>query len=207
MSRYLGSVCKQCRREGEKLFLKGERCVTKCVIDRKKSKQGPGKRGGFRKKMSNYAIHLREKQKARRLYGLTEEQFKIYFKRAEKLKGLTGDNLFRLLEMRLDNVVYRMGVATSRRSSRQIVGHGQIIVNDKRVNLPGYQMKAGDTIKIKEAFKNNELLKKTLERGEKNPSWLTFDKIKFSGTVVSVPTPEEFSHPINSQLIVELYSK
>ena len=207
MSRYLGSVCKNCRREKEKLFLKGERCVTKCTLDKKRGKNVPGQHGSQRTKESNYAHHLREKQKARRIYGLTEEQFKHYYRRAEKLKGLTGENLLKLLELRLDNIVYRMGIGLSRRLSRQLVGHGLIMVNGKRINLPGYQLKVGDKISLKEKLKENVFIKKAMERSAKFPSWLSFDKEKLAGSVVSIPGVDEFSHPIESQLIVELYSK
>ena len=135
MSRYLGSACKQCRRERDKLFLKGERCFTACALDGKRGKGTPGQHGQRRKKESNYAKHLREKQKARRIYGLTEEQFRHYFERADRMKGLTGENLFRLLELRLDNIVYRMGIITSRKAARQMVGHGQVLVNEKCIIL------------------------------------------------------------------------
>lgn len=212
MSRYLGSVCKQCRREKEKLFLKGERCTTKCTLETKRGKNIPGQHGaqrgrGGRAKTSDYARHLREKQKARRIYGLTEEQFRNYFKRADRMKGLTGETLLRLLELRLDNVVHRVGIASSRKQARQIVGHGNILVNGRRVNLPGYQLKQGDTVTLKEKLKTNPGVKRSLERGSRFPSWLSFDKQAFTGTVLAVPSPSEFSHPIDSQLIVELYSK
>ena len=207
MSRYLGSVCKNCRREKEKLFLKGERCVTKCTLDKKRGKNVPGQHGSQRTKESNYAHHLREKQKARRIYGLTEEQFKHYFRRAEKMKGLTGENLLKLLELRLDNIIYRMGIGLSRRLSRQLVGHGQILVNGKKINLPGYQLKIGDKIALNEKLRENVFIKKAVERNAKFPSWLSFDKEKLAGSVVNIPGIDEFSHPIESQLIVELYSK
>ena len=209
MSRYLGSVCKSCRREGEKLFLKGEKCFTKCTLDGKRGKNAPGQHGAQRGKgkVSNYAQHLREKQKARCIYGLTEEQFRHYFRRAERMKGLTGENLLKLLELRLDNIVYRLGIALSRKSSRQLVGHGQVLVNNRRINLPGYQLKVGDRISLNEKLKENVFIKKALELNEKFPSWLSFDKEKLSGSVLNLPGTDEFSHPINSQLIVELYSK
>lgn len=207
MSRYLGSVCKQCRREKEKLFLKGERCTTKCTLERKRGKNVPGMHGMGRSKVSDYARHLREKQKARRIYGLTEEQFRHYFQKADRMKGLTGENLLRLLELRLDTVVHRLGLATSRKAARQIVTHGNVIVNSKRVNLPGYQLKQGDTVVLKEKMKENVGVKRSLERGDRFPSWLSLDKQTQVGTVVAVPGVDEFSHPIDSQLIVELYSK
>jgi len=208
MSRYLGSVCKICRREREKLVLKGERCSKNCTLDRKRGKNPPGMHSTSRvKKMSDYSRHLREKQKARRIFGLTEEQFKHYFFRADKMKGLTGENLFKLLELRLDNVVYRMGFAASRAFARQMVGHGKVLINDRKINLPGYQTKPGDKIALKAAMKENVLVKRSMEVIANVPSWLSVDRQKSEGTVVSVPLPEEFSHPIESQLIVELYSK
>jgi len=207
MSRYLGSVCKHCRREKEKLFLKGERCYSNCTLDRKRGKNIPGMHSMSRSKASDYARHLREKQKARRIYGLTEEQFRHYFQRADKMKGLTGDNLIKMLEMRLDNVVYLLGIVTSRKAARQVVGHGRVLVNGKKINLPGYQLKVGDKITLKEKAKENVQIKKSLERTDKFPAWLNLDKANIMGSVLSVPRPEEFSHPIDSQLIVELYSK
>jgi small subunit ribosomal protein S4 len=208
MSRYLESVCKLCRREKEKLFLKGDRCNTNCTLDRKRGKNGPGQHGAGKSKMSDYAKHLREKQKARRVYGLTEEQFRHYYVLAEKMKGSTGDNLLQLLELRLDNVVYRLGFASSKKMARQIVNHGNVIVNDKKINVPRYQVKAGDVITVPEKYKENSVLKKLLEKTSTNvPSWLSCDKSKVAGTVVSEPLPGETSHPIDSQLIVEYYSK
>lgn len=208
MSRYLGSVCKQCRREREKLFLKGDRCTGNCTLERKRGKNAPGQHGmAHVRKMSDYARHLREKQKARRIYGLTEEQFRHYFARAERLKGLTGENLLRLLELRLDNVVFRLGITTSRKGARQMVSHCNIKVNGRTVNLPSYQLKAGDKIALKETMKENAMVKKAFERGDKFPGWLTLDRQSAEGSVVTVPSVEGFSHPIDSQLIVELYSK
>ena len=208
MSRYLGSVCKLCRREKEKLFLKGERCHVKCTLDSKRGKNLPGQHGSQKGKATEYARHLREKQKARRLYCLTEEQFVHYFTRAEKIKkGLTGDNLFRLLELRLDNVVCRLGLVTSRLMARQFVRHGNILVNEKRVDLPSYEIKIGDKVELKSTVRENVFVKKALESGSKAPSWLSLDAKSFSGSVVSMPTPQEYSAKINSQLIVELYSK
>ncbi len=207
MSRYLGSVCKQCRREKEKLFLKGDRCNTNCTLDRKRGKNIPGMHGMSRSKVSEYARHLREKQKARRVYGLTEEQFRHYFKRADKMKGLTGETLMKMLEMRLDNIVYRLGIVTSRKFARQLVGHGRVLVNGKKVNLPGYALKPGDKVTLKEKAKENVQIKKALERTDKFPSWLGLDKQSITGSVISEPKIGEFSHPIDSQLIVEFYSK
>jgi len=208
MSRYLGSVCKLCRREKEKLFLKGERCSSNCALDKKRGKNAPGQHGAMKSKMSDYAKHLREKQKARRVYGLTEEQFVHYYETAEKMKGSTGDNLFKILELRLDNVVYRLGLASSKRMARQIINHGNVLVNGKKIDLPRYQVKAGDIITVPEKYKSNAVIKKLVEGTSSNvPAWLNFDKNKIAGTVVSEPLAGEVSHPINSQLIVEYYSK
>jgi small subunit ribosomal protein S4 len=208
MSRYLGSVCKLCRREKEKLFLKGERCSLNCTLDRKRGKNGPGQHGTVKGKVSDYAKHLREKQKARRVYGLTEQQFRHYYKTAEKMKGSTGDNLFKLLELRLDNVVYNLGLAPSKKMARQIINHGNVLVNDKKVDVPRYQARVGDIITVSEKYKTNAVIKKLLEgTASKAPTWLNFDKNKISGTVLSEPLAGEVSYPINSQLIVEYYSK
>ncbi len=206
MSRYLGSVCKQCRREKEKLFLKGEKCVKKCTLESKRGKNLPGQHGtNMRGKVSEYARHLREKQKARRVYGLTEEQFRHYFRRAERMKGLTGENLITMLELRLDNVLYRSGLATSRKAARQWVNHGNIRVNGKNVNLPGYGCKVGDKVAFKDSLKENPFVKKASESSDRFPAWMSVDKATLTGTVASMPVPSAVS--INSQLIVELYSK
>jgi small subunit ribosomal protein S4 len=208
MSRYLGSVCKLCRREKEKLFLKGERCSSNCTLDKKRGKNAPGQHGAMKSKMSDYAKHLREKQKARRVYGLTEEQFVYYYETAEKMKGSTGDNLFKILELRFDNVVYRLGLASSKRMARQIINHGNVLVNGKKIDLSRYQVKAGDIITVSEKYKSNAVIKKLVEGTFSNvPAWLSLDKNKVVGTVVSEPLTGEISHPINSQLIVEYYSK
>ncbi|MDR2399657.1 MAG: 30S ribosomal protein S4 [Endomicrobium sp.] len=208
MSRYLGSVCKLCRREKGKLFLKGEKCFSNCALDKKRGKNAPGQHGAMKSKMSDYAKHLREKQKARRVYGLTEEQFVHYYEIAEKMKGSTGDNLFKILELRLDNVVHRLGLASSKKMARQIINHGNILVNNKKIDLPRYQVKTGDLIAVPEKYKSNAVIKKLIERTSSNvPTWLSFDKNKVAGTVVSEPLTGEVSHPLNSQLIVEYYSK
>jgi len=210
MSRYLGSVCKLCRREKEKLFLKGEKCALKCTLDTKRGKNLPGMhmQGGMKSKTTEYGRHLREKQKARRVYGLSEEQFRHYFDRAHKMKkGLTGENLLKLLELRLDNIVYRLGIVPSRKMARQMVNHGNILVNDRKIDLPGYQLKLGDKVGAKASFKENVFVKRALENPTRCPSWLELDKDNAAGIVKNLPTPQEFSHPINSQLIVELYSK
>ena len=207
MAKYLGSVCKLCRREREKLFLKGERCTAKCTLESKRGKNLPGQQGTSRSKMSEYARRLREKQKARRIYGLNEEQFRNYFERAEKMKGMTGDNLLKMLEQRLDNVVYRMGIASSRKSARQMVNHGNVLVNGRTVDLAGFQVKQGDKITVKDKAKENVFVKKSLERISQVPSWLSFDKSTVSGSVNSAPLLEDLPQTIQSQLIVELFSK
>ena len=208
MSRYLGSVCKLCRREKAKLFLKGERCSSNCALNRKRGKNSPGQHGASKVKMSDYAKHLREKQKARRMYGLTEEQFSNYYKTAEKMKGSAGDNLLKLLELRLDNVVYRLGLASSKKMARQIVNHGNILVNEKKIDVPRSRLKIGDIITFPEKYKSNAVIKKLIEKTVSSvPAWLSFDKSSIAGTVVSEPLADETSHPINSQLIVEYYSK
>lgn len=207
MSRYIGSVCKQCRTEREKLFLKGDRCSTNCTLERKRGKNAPGQHGARKGKMSDYAKHLREKQKARRVFGLTEQQFRRYFVLAEKLPGLTGDTLLKLLELRLDNVVFKLGLASSRKMARQMVMHGNIVVNGKKIDVPRYQVKVGEVISVKPGYKENSQLKKLMESPVAVPSWLSFSKDTVEGKIVSEPLNEEFSHPINGQLIVELYSK
>jgi small subunit ribosomal protein S4 len=206
MSRYLGSVCKQCRREKEKLFLKGEKCIKKCTLEGKRGKNLPGQHGtNMRGKVSEYARHLREKQKARRIYGLTEEQFRHYFRRAERQKGLTGENLITMLELRLDNVLYRTGLATSRKAARQWVNHGNVLVNGRCINLPGYGCKVGDKVAIKDSMKENPIIKKAVESSDRFPAWMAVDKPSLCGTVSSMPSASGIA--INSQLIVELYSK
>ena len=208
MSRYLGSVCKLCRREKEKLFLKGERCSSNCTLERKRGKNGPGQHGAAKSKMSDYAKHLREKQKARRIYGLTEEQFSHYYEVAGKMKGSTGDNLLKILEMRLDNVVSRLGLASSKKMARQVVNHGNVLVNEKKIDVSRYQVKIGDIITVSEKYKTGIVIKKLVEKTISTvPAWLSFDKNKITGTVVGEPLAGEALHPINSQLIVEYYSK
>ncbi|MDR0822190.1 MAG: 30S ribosomal protein S4 [Endomicrobium sp.] len=208
MARYLGSVCKLCRREKEKLFLKGERCSSNCALDTKRGKNAPGQHGISKSKMSDYAKHLREKQKARRIYGLTEEQFSHYYVTAERMPGSTGDNLLKLLELRLDNVVYRLGFAASKNMARQTVNHGNITVNGKKIDVPRYQVKAGDIISVAEKYKENAYVKNLVEKPSPNvPAWLSFNKDKVEGSVVSEPLVGETSQSINSQLIVEYYSK
>ncbi|CDB24784.1 30S ribosomal protein S4 [Firmicutes bacterium CAG:552] len=206
MARITCADCKKCRREGQKLFLKGERCTSKkCAMERRPV--APGQHGASRKKNSEYAVQLREKQKAKRAYGLLEKQFYSYYEEAERMKGITGENMLMLLELRLDNVVYRMGIGSSRAQSRQIVNHGHITVNGKVVDIPSYHTKAGDVIGVKEVKQDNAMFKEL--RGAKivMPKWVEFDTETFVGKVVENPKREDIDLSINEQLIVELYSK
>ena len=206
MARITCADCKKCRREAQKLFLKGERCTSKkCAMERRPV--APGQHGASRKKNSEYAVQLREKQKAKRAYGLLEKQFYSYYEEAERMKGITGENMLMLLELRLDNVVYRMGIGSSRAQSRQIVNHGHITVNGKVVDIPSYHTKAGDVIGVKEVKQDNAMFKEL--RGAKivMPKWVEFDTETFVGKVVEKPKREDIDLSINEQLIVELYSK
>lgn len=210
MARYIESACRQCRRESTKLFLKGNRCTTeKCSIERRN--YAPGQHGKEQAKFSEYKTQLREKQKVKRVYGLLEKQFRLYFERAEKAKGITGENLLQLLERRLDSVVYYLGFADSRRQARQLVLHRHFLVNAKRVNLPSFIVKKGDTIEIVEAKKASKIFKDITEnaesKGKEAPSWLSVDRKKMKGVVSELPTRENITLPVNEQLIVELYSK
>ena len=208
MARYRGSVCRLCRREGMKLFLKGERCYgTKCAIERRS--YAPGQHGQRQRKVSDYGIRLREKQKARRVYGLLEGQFRNTFHRAARKQGVTGEILLQYLEQRLDNVVYRFGFASSRPESRQLVRHGHVVVNGRRVDIPSYQVKPDDRIEIKEKSAKREAIKEAVAVAEHRgmPGWLELDKEKLSGKIVGLPSREEVGMPIKEQLIVELYSK
>jgi small subunit ribosomal protein S4 len=208
MARYTDASCRLCRREGEKLILKGERCYTnKCSVSRRA--YAPGQHGQQRKKMSEYGLQLREKQKARRFYGILETQFRNYFAMAEKKKGITGTNLLQLLESRLDNVVYRLGLATSRPEARQLVRHGHFTVNGKKVNIPSIILEPGDVIAVKEKFKGTDKIKSIVEiaGGKVVPKWLEFDAENLTGKYISLPTREEIDLPIQERLIVELYSK
>lgn len=209
MARYTGAVCRLCRREGEKLHLKGERCYTgKCSIDRR-SGQTPGQHGKGRKKLSEYGLQLREKQKARRYYGVLESQFRKYFEMAVTKQGVTGDNLLRILESRLDNVVYRIGLAMSRAEARQLVSHGHFTVNGKRVNIPSYLVKAGDVVALCEKSRTSDKFKNVVEANSARvaPKWLDFDKNKFEAKVINLPEREDIDFPVEEHLIVELYSK
>ena len=206
MAKYINADCKLCRREGAKLFLKGERCTSKkCALERRPV--APGQHGTVRKKASEYNVHLREKQKAKRAYGLLEKQFHTYYEKASSMKGITGENMLILIEKRLDNVVYRMGIGSSRAQSRQVVNHGLITVNGNVVDIPSYQVKVGDVIAVKESKKDNAMFKEL--RGAKivMPKWVEFDTENFVGKVLANPTREDIDLTINEQLIIEHYSK
>ena len=206
MARYTEANCRLCRREGQKLFLKGERCYSpKCAIERRN--YAPGQHGQSRKKMSDYGTQLREKQKTKRFYGMQETQFRNLFDKASRKKGITGENLLILLESSLDNVVFRLGFASSRKEARQLVTHNHFTVNGKKVNIPSYEVKAGDVIKVKEKSTNSPKFKEVKEMSITVPSWLTVDVEKLEGKVVSLPTRSEIDTPVAEHLIVELYSK
>lgn len=209
MARYTDSICRFCRREGTKLFLKGERCVgEKCAFDKRGYAPGMhGQRKG--RKPTDYGLQLREKQKARRIYGVMEKQFRNLFAKAERQKGITGLNLLLFLERRLDNMVYRMGFASSRNEARQLVRHGHFLVNDKKVNIPSYLINVGDRISVHEKSRRMTRIISAMERfGEnKKPSWLRVDRENFKGEVTDYPTREEIAIPVQEQLIVEFYSK
>src|SRR5688500_9110047 len=209
MARYNGPVCRLCRREGMKLFLKGERCYTeKCAIE--KRNMPPGQHGRLRKaKMVGYAVQLREKQKVKRIYGVLEDQFRGYFEQAERTRGgITGETLLQLLERRLDNVVYRMGLGTSRAQARQLVRHGHFLVNGKKVDVPSYSLKSGDTVAVRETSRQNPTILHAQEevKGRGIPEWISPEG-ELGGKVVSMPTREQINLPVQEQLIVELYSK
>lgn len=206
MARYTGSVCRQCRREGTKLFLKGERCYSdKCAITRRS--YAPGQHGQSRKKFSEYGLQLREKQKVKRYYGVLESQFAKYFEMAEKKSGVTGENLLQIVESRLDNVVYRLGYAMSRPEARQLVRHGHFTVNGQRVDIPSYLIKVGDVIAVKEGSLSSEKIKAVLEANEKKAvvKWLEVNGT--SAKVAALAQKEDIDLPIEEHLIVELYSK
>ena len=208
MARYTGAVCRLCRREGQKLFLKGERCYTdKCGLERRK--YAPGMHGQSRKKLSEYGVQLREKQKARRYYGVLESQFAKYFEMANKQKGITGENLLSILESRLDNVVYRLGFGLSRPEARQLVTHGHFTVNGKKVNIASYLTSPGDVIAICEKSRSSEKIKDVLEKTESRnvPKWLDLDRNTLSGKVLARAQRDDIDLEIAEHLIVELYSK
>lgn len=208
MARYIGAVCRICRRENIKLFIKGERCFTdKCAVERRN--YAPGQHGQVRTKISEYGLQLREKQKLRKMYGILEKQFRGYFRIAQRQKGVTGENLLKLLERRLDNIVYRFGFASSRNQARQLVTHGHFMVNGRNVNIPSYLIKAGDVVEIKEKTKKVPQVIESITRieGKGIPTWLELDRGKLRGRLVHIPTKEEIAVPIQEQMIVELYSK
>ena len=208
MARYTGAVCKLCRREGKKLFLKGERCYTgKCAIERRA--YAPGQHGQSRKKATEYGLQLRAKQQAKRYYGIQESQFYKYFLMAERKQGVTGENLLRICESRLDNVVYLLGWANSRAEARQLVTHGHYKVNGKKVNIPSFLIKAGDEIAIKDKSKESEKIKATVEANAARPvpQWLDLNREALTAKVLALPTREQIMVPVEEHLIVELYSK
>ena len=208
MARYTEAKCRICRREGAKLFLKGDRCYTdKCAYERRP--YAPGQHGRIRKKMSDYAVQLREKQKTRRMYGILEGQFRAYFQRADMQKGVTGENLLSFLERRLDNVVYRLGLANSRNQARQLVRHGLFTLNGHRVTIPSLQVKIGDVIEVREKNRQSPIILEAQQVIARRgcPAWLEVDGEKLKGKVNALPTREDVQFPINEQLIVELYSK
>ena len=208
MARYTEAVCRLCRREGSKLYLKGDRCYSdKCAFARRSF--APGQHGQGRKKVSEYGIQLREKQKARRIYGILERQFRSYFAKADKQKGITGENLLVMLERRMDNVVYRLGFTDSRTQARQLVRHGHILVNGKRLDIPSALVKVGDVISIAPASASSEYVKAISEKiaTKTTPAWLVLDAEQMTGKVDRIPSREEIDAPIAEHLIVELYSK
>ena len=209
MARYIGPVCRLCRREGMKLFLKGERCYTeKCAIE--KRNVPPGQHGRSRKaKVVGYGIQLREKQKVKRTYGVLENQFRRYFEAADRQKGVTGELLLQMLERRLDNVIYRLGFATSRAQARQLVRHGHFNVNGKKVDIPSYALRQGDTVAVRSGSSQNPTIQHAMEevKGRGIPEWLLFDSAALSARISQLPTREQINLPVQEQLIVELYSK
>jgi small subunit ribosomal protein S4 len=208
MARNLDPKCRQCRREGEKLFLKGEKCFTdKCSIERRN--QAPGQHGARQSRLSGYAVQLREKQKIRKIYGVLERQFRLTYKEADRQKGVTGENLLQLLESRLDTVAYRMGFGASRTEARQVVRHNSILVNGKRVNIPSYLVKPGDVVEVAEGSKNQLRIKGALEAAEGRgfPEWVAVDVKSMKGTYKARPQRSELPPTINESLVIELYSK
>ena len=209
MARYVGPACRLCRREGMKLFLKGERCYgEKCAIERRNVP--PGQHGkGRRARMAGYGLQLREKQRVKRMYGVLESQFRRYFKQADRKKGVTGETLLQLLEKRLDNVVYRLGFATSRPQARQLVRHGHFTVNGRRADIPSYSVRAGDKVAVRKNSVKNPAIIYAMEevKGRGIPEWLQLDPENLAGLLTSIPTRDQLNLPVQEQLIVELYSK
>ena len=207
MARYTGPVCRLCRREGMKLFLKGDRCYSdKCALNKKN--YPPGQHGQGRKKVTEYGLQLREKQKVRRFYGVSESQMLNYFNMADKMQGITGENLLKLLELRLDNVVYRMGLGSSRAEARQLVNHGHFTVNGSKVDIPSAILSLGDVIELKDRTKSSEKIKELVENHSGNSvNWLDMDIENLKGSIIAEPSREDIDIPIEEHLIVELYSK
>jgi len=208
LARYRGALCRLCRRETEKLFLKGDRCFTeKCSVERRQ--YPPGQHGQRRSKLSDYGIQLREKQKVRRIYGLLEKQFRLYFQSAAGKAGVTGEVLLQMLETRLDNIVHRIGFAPNRISARQLVNHGHFLVNGKKVNIPSYRLRVGDVLEVREGSRELTLITDSLSKIEHRgvPSWLELDAQNFKGKVLQIPAREDIQLTAQEQLIVELYSK
>ena len=211
MARYIGSVCRLCRREGIKLFLKGDRCFTeKCAIEKRNYAPGQhGKGGRIKSKLQGYGLQLREKQKVKRLYGMLEGQFHLTFQRAAQEKGVVGENLLQKLERRLSNVVYRLGLGNSQAQARQLVRHGHVRVNDRRIDIPSYQVRVGDVVSLGPRAQRNAFVQASVEavKGRGVPKWLELDAANLSGKVLALPGRDDVSFPIQEQLIVELYSK
>ncbi len=210
MARYIEAVCRQCRREGSKLYLKGDRCYSdKCAFTRRGYAPGQHGQGQARKKVSEYGTQLREKQKTRRIYGVLERQFRNYFEKADRQKGITGENLLVLLERRLDNVAFRLGLASSRTQARQLVRHGHFAVNGRRVDIPSFLVKANDVITVAEASKDAPIIKEMAEglATKTVPAWLELNAAGMSGKVLRYPTREEIDVPVQEHFIVELYSR
>ena len=209
MARYIGPVCRLCRREGMKLFLKGERCYTeKCGIEKRNMPPGMHTKAR-RAKLVGYGLQLREKQKVKRIYGVLENQFRRYFEAADRQRGITGETLLQLLERRLDNAIYRLGFATSRAQARQLVRHGHFLINGKKVDIPSYQLRAGDAVTVRPSSQKNPAILHAIEevKGRGVPAWLSLDAAGVAGKVLSLPTREQINLPVQEQLIVELYSK
>ena len=210
MARYTGPSCRLCRREGCKLYLKGERCMTdKCALARREQAPGQHGAGSGRRRVKEYSLQLREKQKAKRYYGILEKQFENYFKKADRKEGQTGENLLTMIERRLDNVVYRMGMADSRKEARQLVLHEHFTVNGKKVNIPSYEVRKGDVIALKENSRKSDKFKVLIENitARTVPAWMNVDKENIVATITELPTREDVDFPFEEHLIVELYSK
>ena len=206
MARYTGPSCRLCRREAQKLYLKGDRCYSeKCALNKREN--APGQHGARRGKLSGYGVQLREKQKVKRYYGILESQFRETYNRADKMKGIAGENLLQLLELRMDNVVYRLGFANSRKEARQLVTHGHFKVNGNEVDIPSMTLKVGDVIEVKERSKTSDKFKAIMEKGQATPTWLVAEPEKMSGKIVSAPARQDIDLPIEEHLIIELYSK